>query len=559
MSEPHFDQMAYSRPDLEALSAAMGDVVADLGNPQADGEAALRRWQDSFDQAHTMARLANVKFRLDTTDEAAKAEKAVLDKLQPELTELDVQAARALLEGPHAERLREAHGDHHISILKTRVASFDPALKEPMAQASELTTAYDSLMASASFTIQGETVNAAGLVPYAEDPDRAVRLEAQQLRFGHMAEHAEELDRIFDELVALRHGMGKQLGHETYTPLAYQLMGRTDYGPDEVASFRRGVVEHIVPLASELVAQQTERLGLERMTFVDEPLKDPGGNPRPGGDDAWVIAQARRMYEELGPEFGEFFNMLIDRGLADLSTRPGKAAGGFCTSLPVHKVPYIFANFNGTTGDVRVLTHECGHAIQSYLSRDLYPAAYRWPTAEACEIHSMALEYLTWPWMELFFGDDAERFRHQHLEQAIRFLPYGCLVDHFQHELYAQPQLTAAERKALWLELERTYLPHRDYDGLVHVSEGGLWQRQLHIYRYPFYYIDYCLALTGALQFWTRAEADRAQATADYLSLCRLGGSQPYTRLLESAGLSSPFETETLAAVASGAKDWLER
>ena len=188
--------------------------------------------------------------------------------------------------------------------------------------------------------------------------------------------------------------------------------------------------------------------------------------------------------------------------------------------------------------------------------RENFPIDYLWPTAEACEIHSMGLEFLTWPQMDRFFGSgDGDRFRAIHLEESLLFLPYGVAIDHFQHKVYENPDATPAERHAMWQEMERTYLPWRDYGDLARPGEGGFWQVQLHVYRYPFYYIDYTLAQTCALQFWKRSEEDFAEAMEAYVALCRRGGEAPFQELVKGAGLISPFEPGCLSDVVTHARE----
>jgi M3 family oligoendopeptidase len=218
-------------------------------------------------------------------------------------------------------------------------------------------------------------------------------------------------------------------------------------------------------------------------------------------------------------------------------------------------MPFVYANFNGTKGDVEVFTHEIGHAFQNYSSRHQAPIDYIWPTMESCEIHSMSLEFLTWPQMDRFFGEeDAERFRKMHLADGLLFLPYGVAVDHFQHEVYSNPGASPAQRHEMWQEMERTYLPWRDWGDLAHPAMGGRWQLQRHIYGVPFYYIDYTLAQTCAMQFLTRAEVDRAGAMEAYVALCKRGGQAPFQQLARSAGLKSPFDEGCLAQVVSQAR-----
>jgi M3 family oligoendopeptidase len=256
------------------------------------------------------------------------------------------------------------------------------------------------------------------------------------------------------------------------------------------------------------------------------------------------------MFDALDPRLADFYRLMRQGGFMDLQNRPGKAGGGFCTSFPTHGVPFIFANFNGTQHDINVFTHEMGHAFQNWESRNQPGIDYLWPTMEAAEINSMGLEFLTWPQMELMVEPGtADRFRRMHLIGSLAFLPYGVCVDHFQHEVYAQPRATPAERHAMWQRLERRYMPWTEYGDLAYPAMGGRWQAKPHIYRSPFYYIDYTLALCCAMQLWVQARRDPAAALEAYVALCGRGGAAPFQTLVRSAGLVSPFAEGALAEV----------
>ena len=284
-------------------------------------------------------------------------------------------------------------------------------------------------------------------------------------------------------------------------------MNRSDYGAAEVSEYRKQIVKHIVPLVEKINLKRKEILGYDDM-YVYDTLYFKEGNPKPKGGVDFQVAQAKTMYSELSKETDDFFNMMIDEELMDLDNRAGKSGGGFCTSFPKYDRPYIFSNFNGTDHDITVLTHEAGHAFQCYSSRNQPLLGYLWPTMEAAEIHSMSMEFFTWPWMEKFFKEDTDRFKYKHVAGSLSFLPYGACVDHFQHWVYENPNATPKERNQKWLEFESVYLPNRDYDDLDFPKTGGIWQGQLHIYQMPFYYIDYTLAQTCAFQFWVKNEKD---------------------------------------------------
>ena len=358
----------------------------------------------------------------------------------------------------------------------------------------------------------------------------------------------------------LRDAMGRKLDYDGFTQLGYYRMGRNCYTKEDVEKFRAAVVKYVVPVASSIYREQAARLGKSYpMNFADNALMFRSGNPKPCGTPAEILAQGKHFYEELSPETGEFFNTMLDNELLDVLSTPGKRAGGYCTSLWDYQVPFIFANFNGTQHDVEVVTHEAGHAFAAWLNRERIPQSYIWPSLEACEVHSMSMEFFAWPWAEGFFGEDSRKFRYSHLAGALTFIPYGTMVDHFQHIVYEKPEMTPAERHAVWKELLGVYMPWVKLgDGIPFYGDGEGWQRQLHIYVNPFYYIDYCLAQTVSLQFWALLQKDKDNAWQHYMAYTKQGGSCVFTKLLENAGLESPFGEACLRGVCETAKAWLD-
>jgi len=383
--------------------------------------------------------------------------------------------------------------------------------------------------------------------------------KASEAKFGFFAEHEEEFDRIYDELVKVRTEIAKELGYNNFVELAYYRMSRTDYNAEMVANFRDQVKEYIVPLANKLRKRQQERIGVDTLKFYDEGFKFVSGNATPKGSPEWIIDNGKQMYSELSTETDEFFTFMNENQLMDLVAKKGKASGGYCTFIENYKAPFIFSNFNGTSGDIDVLTHEAGHAFQVYSSRSFEIPEYSWPTYEACEIHSMSMEFFTWPWMELFFQEETDKYKFSHLSGALLFLPYGVAVDEFQHFVYENPEATPAERKQAWKEIEEKYLPHRDYDGNEYLEKGGFWQRQGHIYESPFYYIDYTLAQICAFQFWKKSQENHEEAWKDYIHLCKQGGSKSFTGLVKEANLISPFDEGCVASVIDTIQAWLDQ
>ncbi len=546
-----FSDLHPPRPTPAALEAAYAAIHADLdaGTPERRA-VALANWEAERRRFESWSSLVHLRFSQDTTSAAAWADRDEADRLSPEATRHEVSVKRRLLAEPDREALVAAQGAHRVRLWELDVTTFDPAIAPALEEEARLCAEYTELLASARLEIDGATVNLSGLAPFQESRDRSVRHRAEQARWGFFADHGERLDQLFDRLVQLRHGMARTLGFETYTPLGYRRMRRVDYGPEQVESFRAQVLEHVVPLVHRLLRRRTAEQGWDVLRSWDESLVDPDGNPRPAGEHDLLLERATTMFDRMGPELGSFFRSMQAGGFLDLRNRAGKAGGGFCTSFPTEGVPFIFANFNGTHHDIAVFTHEMGHAFQNWQSRDLPGIDLLWPTMDAAEINSMALEFLTWPHMELMVETGAaDRYRRMHLITSLAFLPYGVCVDHFQHAIYAEPGLDASARHSLWRELERLYLPWRDYGDLDHAAKGGRWQAQLHIYRAPFYYIDYALALCCAMQFWLAARRDPDEALQRYGALCARGGSAPFTELVASAGLVSPFQPGALQEV----------
>lgn len=555
---PAFSSLQFDRPTAETLAAEYDAVGRLLDTDDLAGAVAAfdltRRRFDSW------ASLVHLQFSRDTADEAAKAERDYADALAPAAAAHEVALKRRLLDKRPA--LEAVVGPYVARLWEADITTFDPRIAKDLEEEARLGADYTALLASAQIAFDGETLNLSGLVPYLQSSDRETRHAAERARWAFFEANGATLDSLFDRLVKLRAGMAGTLGFPGYTPLGYRRMRRTDYGPSEVAAFRERIVTHVVPLVASLLKRRALEMGWDELRAWDEALIDPKGNPDPAGDHDVLLERAQAMFEALDPggEMGPFFAEMTRAGYMDLRNRPAKAGGGFCTSFPTVGMPFIFANFNGTHNDIGVFTHEMGHAFQNWKSRTLPLADMLWPTMEAAEIHSMGLEFLAWPEIGRLVEDGAaDRYRRMHLIDSLCFLPYGACVDHFQHEIYARPDMTPEERHALWQRLEKLYMPWRNWGDLAYPGKGGRWQAQMHIYRSPFYYIDYTLALCCALQLWLGSRVDRKGTMETYKALCAAGGSKPFTELLAEAGLVSPFEPGAIVEVVQEAEAVLLR
>jgi len=555
-----FSEYRYERPNMEEIRINFSTALQkfkEADNISAQNEA-MQEINDIRNHFNTMANICYIRHTIDTTDEFYKKEQDFFDEVEPEVKGLVTDYYKALVSSPFRIELEKKWGNQLFALAETQLKTYSPEVVEDLQLENKLTSEYTKLVASARIVFEGEERTLAQLQPFVESQDRDVRKRANEARANFFKEHEEKFDEIYDQLVKVRTRIADKLGFANFIELGYARLGRTDYDKDMVAKFRDQVREHIVPLASKLRERQRERIGVDKLKYYDEPFMFNTGNPTPKGDAQWIIENGKKMYDELSPETRAFFSFMLENELMDLVAKKGKAGGGYCTYIENYKTPFIFSNFTGTSGDIDVLTHEAGHAFQVYESRHFEIPEYNWPTLEACEIHSMSMEYFTWPWMELFFKDDTEKYKFTHLSSALLFLPYGVVVDEFQHVVYENPNMTPEERKLAWREIEKKYLPTRDYDGNDYLERGGFWQRQSHIYTTAFYYIDYTLALICALQFWKRSREDYREAWRDYLKLCRQGGSKSFTELVKEANLISPFADGCVQSVVGDIQIWLD-
>lgn len=555
-----FDEMKYERPDLEQITVEFQNIIKSFEEAKSVQQQIeiIKKQQKLQSHISTMGTLCSIRHSIDTNDKFYENETNFFDEKGPEFAKLSNDFTKVLVKSKFRTELEKEYGKHIFNMSDLEIKVFDPVIMEDLVTENKLSTQYSKLVASAQIPFRGQTLTLSQLSPYMQDVERQTRIEANKASWSFFAEHEAEFDEIYDGLVKVRTKIAKKLGYKNFIQLAYDRMLRTDYGPDDVKNYRKQILKEVVPIASKLRKRQQKRLGLDKMYYYDSALNYTTGNAIPKGSPDEIIESAKQMYKELSPETDEFFTMMTKYKLMDVLSKPGKQAGGYCTTLSDYKVPFIFANFNQTQHDVEVMTHEAGHAFQSYQSRNAKLLEYVWPTYEACEIHSMSMEFFTWRWMELFFKEQTKKFKFTHLSGTITFLPYGATVDEFQHFVYENPEATPAERKKAWREIEEKYNPAIDYADNDFLLRGGFWFRQGHIFASPFYYIDYTLAQVCALQFWIKLQENPKTAWDDYLRLCKQGGQYPFLKLVEIANLKNPFVDGCIASVMPKIETWLD-
>ena len=555
-----FNEYKYEHLDLEKIKKEFSELIKSFEKAEnVEGQV------NAFDEIiklrnhiETMQTLVSVRHSIDTNDEFYDKENEYMDEISPILFGFTNDFYKALVNSKFKDELIQKYGKFLFDLAENTLKTFSPEIIPDAQEENRLSSKYSKLIASAKIDFDGKELNLSQMVPYTQSKDRNVRIEAAKKVAQFFSENQDEFDNIYDSLVKVRTRMAQKMGYKNFVEFGYKQLSRLEYDAKMVEGYRKQVLENIVPLHTELRERQKKRLGVEKLKFYDEAIKFNSGNADPHGSPEWILNNGKTMYKELSKETDEFFTFMTENNLLDLLSKKGKMSGGYCTYIPEHKAPFIFANFNGTSHDIDVLTHEAGHAFQVYQSRGFEVPEYLWPSYEACEIHSMSMEFLTWPWMDLFFENDTDKYKFIHLSEALLFIPYGVTVDEFQHWVYENPEATPKERREKWIEIEKKYLPTRDYGEVEELKNGIFWFRQGHIFSSPFYYIDYTLAQVCAFQFWIKSRENREKAWKDYLNLCKLGGSKPFFELMKSANLKNPFEEGTLAFVIPKIKEYLD-
>ena len=555
-----FSEIPYERVDLQARKENAEELIRRLRGAASFAELEQVILEDNeMDRQGLMSMrtLAQIRRDIDTRDAFYDEEVKFYNRELPKYQYLGQEWTQALLESPFREELEQKYGGVPLLNAEIRQRTFKPELVEDLQKENDLVSQYTKLIASAQIEFDGKTLTLSQMAPYKLSTDDELRRAAWRAEGQWFHDNGGELDRIFDELVQLRDGMARKLGHRSYTQLGYDRMQRNCYTEDDVDKFRIAVQRDVVPLCKRIYIAQARRMGFEfPMSFADKDLAFRSGNPRPAGGPGDILAAADRFFAELSPETAEFWGKMRQMEMMDVLSKPGKTAGGYCTDIPSVKMPFIFSNFNGTAQDCKVITHEAGHAFAAYLNQDRVMG--KLPGMEACEVHSMSMEFFADEQAELFFGKDADKARYNHLAERLYLIAYGTMVDHFQHVIYEYPEFGPEERHMVWQELLGVYMPWVRPDDIPFYGEGHGWQRQSHIYRMPFYYIDYCLAEAAALQIWALIQEDKNAAWKTYMDYTRLGGSLVFTDLLAEAGLRSPFDADSLKDVARKVKEYLD-
>ena len=558
---PDFKDIKYVRPDVDAISESFKSLRLRLMTAQDVNIASdiLMEYEKLIIDFNTQYELCNILHDLDTSNEFYSDELEFFDRSTAQLSELSSAMLTVMANCPCADELKEKYGDMIFRKAANLKQTISNEVIDDYAEESSLQNDYSQIQSEAQIEFEGEKLNLSQLSAKLESTRRQTRKEAHKALDEYYMGKKETFDKIYDDMVKVRTKIARKLGYNTYTELGYKLMERYDYGPEDVKKFREAICRYIVPITVQIRKLQQERLGVDELMFYDLPTLFKNGNPSPIIPGVSLGDVAGDFFAKMFGNRPSFLEVLSEHGFTDLISRQNKSTGGYCMYLDGYAIPFIFMNANGTADDVATIIHEGGHAYAAVQSADVSPfVECLSPTLEACEIHSTSMEFMSYPYMEMFYGEKAEQYRELHMTQALLFLPYGCMVDEFQHTIYDNPDLTPDERHAVWKALEEKYQPFIKYDeDHPFHALGGAWMKKDHIFTSPFYYIDYCLAHICALQLWNLSREDMKMALMKYNKLCSLGGTDTLLKLLEKSEIESPFNTDIIKQVAFSCSEFL--
>lgn len=557
----NLEDIKIERPDKNEIIRAISELDTRLNNAQ-NGEDAVQVVKDYFalsDDIASAFSLINIHHTINTADEYYSDLNDLMDEISPSINEATNQFDKDFYNSKFRDDLVAAFGSLYFEQVALSMKTFNSEIVPDLVEENKLVSEYTNLLASALIEYNGQKYSLPQMGKFTKSMDRNVRREASLKVNEFYSANDEKIGEIYTRMVEVRTKIARKLGYQHFLQLGYDRMGRLDWTPEDAKEYRQKILTYIVPLSNQIFQAQKERLGYgEDTRYYDYAIFYKSGDPTPKGSPDQLIDAARKMYAELSPVASTYFNFMVEHNCMDVIAKANKAGGGYMDYIPSLKTAFIFSNFNGTSGDVDVLTHEFGHSLQGFLgAENTIVPSYRSPGMECCEMHSMSMEYLTYPWMNLFFKEDTEKYLYEHLCDAITFIPYGCIIDAFQTHCYEHPELTHSQRKAYFRQLERTYLPHRQYQDSPYLESGGFWEKQMHIFQCPLYYLDYTIAQVVALEFFTEANRDHKKAFEKYLAFDRLGGTLPFRALLNKAAIDNPMDGDTLKRVSEEIMNYL--
>jgi oligoendopeptidase F len=523
-------------------------------------EAWLATWSRLEELVSEAASLAMIAYTCDTPD--ATKEAAYLrfsSEVLPQAEEQGVRLARLLV----ASGLSVPGLEVPLQRFRTSIALFREANVQITAELEALGAQYQKITGGMTAEWEGERKALPQLAPYLESADRDTRERAFRRAVEPYVQVRKDLAAQFDEMLSRRQRIAANAGYPSFRDYIFPAKYRFDYTAEDCAAFHDAVLSTVVPAVERTLAERRKRLGLATLRPWDLAVSPYRPEmPRAFGNGKDLASTASRMFVRVDPELGSEFATMITEGLLDLDSRQGKAPGGYCDTLHARGRPFIFMNASGVLQDVTTLLHEAGHAFHAFSSHQRPLIWQRHPGSEAAELASMSMEFLAGRWMAQPVGylpeGDATIAQLEHFEDVLSSLAHIACVDAFQHWIYTSPEGADADsRDAEWLRIRARFEPGVDWTGLE-PERVARWYRQLHIFLYPFYYIEYGIAQLGALQVWRNSTRDRQEAVAAYRRFLALGATAPLPELYGAAGAELIFDARRMGNLVDAVETEIE-
>jgi oligoendopeptidase F len=548
-------QFQYTPQDMAALTweqiEPFGRELIDRPLHAAKMEAWLADWSDFSRLVSEISQRRYVAFTVNTEDsEAERQYNAYLEEIFPASQQVEQQLKQKLLQSG----FEPAGWEVPLRNIRAEVALYRPENLPLLSEELKLSNAYDQIISAQTVQWEGEERTIAQLTPLYQEPARSLREHAWRLGIERQLADRKRLDDLWQQMLDLRLRIARNAGLSDYRAYCWQHLLRFDYTPQDCKKFHLAIEQVAVPAASRVYAKRRQLLGLDTLRPWDLDVDLYGESPlRPHQKMAELVSKTGAIFHRIDHRLGEYFDLMCDEGLLDLENRKGKAPGGYCTNFDLARRPFIFMNGVGTHEDVQTLLHEGGHAFHVFEIASLPYFSQLQVGLEFAEVASTSIELLGAPHLTadqggFYTAREAARARTEHLGSLIRFWPYMAVVDAFQHWVYENPAEAMQPRfcDRAWQDLWLRFMPDVDWSGFEEALITG-WQRKLHIFQAPFYYVEYGLSQMGALQVWKNSLSDKASAVAAYRRALALGGTATLPDLYRAAGASLAFDVGTLA------------
>lgn len=550
-----FSDIPYFRIDMNRFASWFGQVLSQLEKAHTFEEAyeSILDIDTMMEKYETMAVICEIRNTMDVTDEFYRGEAVFFETAKTKYEGLLNRFYKAIVQSPHAKALEYYLGCDFFKKAHMKRQAFSPEAESLLQQENTLSARYSELTATLTAEWNGQKVPLSVLAQKAANGDLEVRRESNAILEKTWASIGAELDYIFDELVRVRAGTAKILCQKSYTDAAYLSRSRTSYTRQDVKSFREAVKEKIVPVVEDIYKQQKQESDRAIVYHYEEDYQAPENRITPYSD---IVEGFGKIYQKISKETDIYYKAILEGGFYDLDIRPGKIMGAYANMVGRYHMPFIFETYNNTFGAVKTFAHETGHGFHSYVNRGEAFQFLQQCSSDLAEIHSMGMEFFIWPYLGDIIPPEQEKsYQYQHLKSALSFIPYGCAIDEFQEIVYDCPDMTMEERLEAWKSLERVYLPWRCYETNLFFAQGRFWQRQPHVYKWPFYYIDYVLAQICALQLHYLNRENPEKAWKCYLGILKDSAFCSFSETIQKEGLSTPFEGHTIAGLAAKIKE----